>query len=389
MNANEFLLIVGYKSIAHHYGLPAFSTFKYACKHATLKKTAINSDKDNMIMHGYTICKMDKNCLMVNHKRGGYLVIDGKKLMGDIKALGSSIDTTGKAYELPCKVWSSVDTGYEETKVVCWSDIVVGLFSDGHLGFVKDDSLLMDTHSLKDVTTPLKHVLDQTSALCMFGRGAKVWKDYLIFTEREHFTLVAVNLRSVIKEKKLEQVEHSTDIFAFDIHKSGELISVSKEGLVTRLDLNKLKHQKFENQPLKVQLTEKNAEFQAVGLSDQTTLLASTIKPGSGPFLQKLYMLNKKTCKLINEIDLDILNIGHAFIHSILFVTKKRVEFAVACNFLNLVHLVAIRGKTMQLVAPSFQIASEFMNSYEVFENAVFFMQQGSDAKFCKLDIIL
>ena len=164
---------------------------------------------------------------------------------------------------------------------------------------------------------------------------------------------------------------------------------MSGTGLATLLQLNKLNTDKFENMKRTCQITMTDGEMcEAVGVSDRTILIGSrvvrTLELNS---THRLTVMSNKTFKPVGHLDIPDVNYEYVFIHSIKFVTKRNIEFAVICTFNLICHLVAIRHHRLELVQPNFVVSRTFINSYCQFDNAIILTGQESNELFIKLDV--
>ena len=201
--------------------------------------------------------------------------------------------------------------------------------------------------------------------------------------------IVSIDLAKTLETRQVASTIHSVDCLAFDLHKSGLLVCVSGTSLATLLNMNKLNTDKFKSTKRTCQIVMIDDEMcEAVGVSKHTILLGSRIVGNSQDiFTHRLTMMSKKTFESVGHLDIPDVNHYYVFIHSIKFITKRNIEFAVICTFNFICHLVAIRHHRLELVQPNFIVCEGFINSYCKFDNSILLTSQGSSQLFIKLDV--
>ena len=387
-NPNEFILIAAYKQLAHTKHIASLSSFAAACKKARLHKTLIDGDFSvELTSASTTACLMASGQLLMDVTRSTVAVVDSKMLMAALKARESRGDVNDGKIDIESQMWNNLEYSGTSHLMVAWRDMLVHLFIGCHMAFVKAGQVVFDTGR---ANTPGEYqaMLNETSSLSMFGRGAVVWKDYLFYASKDGNKLISVNLEQILDEKQFNQTEHSIDCYALGLNNS-QLVCVSSSGNATLINLQKQKIQKLDQIAIKTSICgEKNDEYQAVGVSDTTIIVGCSFKGTATANTQRLTMLSNKSFKVLSSLVIIPVELNNLFIHSILFITKKRHEFAIVLNFYSHAHLVAVRGKKIQNVASNVIICSDFLNSACKCMESILVTGQELNRRFFKLDVV-
>ena len=271
--------------------------------------------------------------------------------------------------------------------MVAWRDMLVHLFYGYHMTIVRAGKVLLDT-GVSGNAGYYYSILDETSCLTMYGRGAHVWRGYLFYASKEKYKMISVNLAQVLDEKKLNQTEYPIDCLALDIHKS-HLVCVSERGKTNFINLKKQKIDTLDQIAVKMSLSlEDNEVYQAVGISDNSILLGSRFWINMDQ-IQRLTLMSGVTLKTISSIDITPNEADdNPFIHLILYITRRRQEFAVVCNCYRYAHLVAVRRQRMQVVACNVLMNNDFLNSTCKCGKLILVTSQTMNKRFFKLDVL-
>ena len=81
--------------------------------------------------------------------------------------------------------------------------------------------------------------------IIFYGKGVKVWKDYLLYSSKDEFRLISIDLSATLETRNLIQTEHQIESFAFDLNKSGTIVCVNGKGQVKISNLKWLGCKKF------------------------------------------------------------------------------------------------------------------------------------------------
>ena len=389
-NINEFTLIGAYRSIRQVSKQASMSMFRSACKKARLCKTAITADLDIDLSSGQTISVINKHEITVDLKNGEFLSIDGKKMTADMKSLIGKISDSEYLFKIDSMAKLSMPNSGGANLILGWSELMVYFISSARLQFVKDNMKILDA-SVLDSEKQQIHLfdLDGRSHLSLFGRSCNSWKNYLLYVSLDSQKLVSVDLAKTLETNQITSTVHGVECFGFDLHKSGLLVCVSGTGIATLLNLNKLNTEKFDNTKSMCQIVMTDGEMcEAVGVSDRTILIGSRIVRNSEHIsTHRLTMMSKKTFEPVSHLDIPDVNYDYVLIHSIKFITKRKIEFAVICTFNYICHLVAIRYHRLEIVQSNFLVCKGFINSYCQFDNAIILTSQDSNQLFIKLDV--
>ena len=169
--------------------------------------------------------------------------------------------------------------------------------------------------------------------------------------------MCSIDLKSTIESKKIVQVRHTIDYMAFDINRSGMTATVTVDG----------------------------EACQAVGVSDKIILLGSTFRLAVGPQIQKITMMRRSGHRRLSNIKISR---QQAYIHSIIFVERRGVQFAVVVNFIVDYHLLAVRHDSLQVVQQGVAVCSAYVNAYCVYGEAVIVVGQNTMQKVAKLGVV-
>ena len=127
--------------------------------------------------------------------------------------------------------------------------------------------------------------------------------------------------------------------------------------------------------------------FEPVGVSDRTILLGSRILNPHNNSKYRLKTMSKVTFKPVGHIDIPAEHYQYAVIHSIIFITKRKVEFAVVCTYYALCHLAAIRYHRLELVQSNYILDHAFMSSFCQFDDSIMVTIRDADQLFTQLDV--
>ena len=348
--------------------------FKAACKKAPLCKTSIFADI-NIIGKNHSISLIDKRKLIIDIQSIGVQLMDGNKLMADVNRRESQ--TCDGEYRLNADGISatSMHTCGGTDMMLPWRGMIMNLINNGPLQFVKDDIVLLKKNIFDAEGQPVDRLLmDERVSLCLFGKAGSIWKDTLFFVSDITYKLFSVDLAKTLQSREVVSTEHAVNCNAFDFNKRGDLVCVTDNGHATLLNHKILNTDNFDKNSTTAQIVMNDDEmFEAVGVSDRTILLGSRILNPHNNSKYRLTTMSKVTVTLkpVGHIDIPAEHYQYAFIHSIIFITKHKVEFAVVCTYYALCHLSAIRYHRLELVQSNYILDHAFMRSFCQYDDSI------------------
>ena len=387
-NPNEFILISAYKPTAQHSKAASILVFRFACNNAKLRKTVVNSSLDSKLSENSSIAVMrqdGRDSLVLIPNETSLAIVDCKKLMKDLNCLDKKVDRTDIDYKIDHQIWEQLKVTNSTFLMVIWKDIVIGILENGYLAFVKDGKVISESKETPEGSCPIKP-LRFANKLCMYGRCAYVWRDTLFYVSEGLNQLCSTDLKATIESKKTVQVIHSIVCIALDIDRSGMAATVTADGHVTAIDLSRGSLSRISDAAIRSKLpVAVNEVYQAVGISDNTILLGSAIRSKEGPEIQKFTLMRRSGHRQPSSVEIS----SHGtFIHSIVFVGRRGVQFAVVVNFRVDCHLLAVRHDRLQVVQQGVAVSGNYVNACCVYGEAVFVVGHDKLQRLVKLDVV-
>ena len=387
-NPNEFILIAAYKPITHHLNIASLAVFKSACIKARLRMTVVNSILDSKLAFNTSISVMRQDghdSFVLIPGSSSLAIVDCQKLMKDLSSLDGKIDRTAVDYKIDHQIWEGLRMTNNSFLVVIWKDTVVRIMDNGYLVFVKEGKMMIEAKVTPDGSCPFKP-LRILNGLCMYGRGAYVWRDTLFFVSDGLNQLCSTDLKATIKSKKIVQVRHSIDCTAFDINRAGMTATITADGHVSFVDLSRSSVSRIADAAVRSRLSLADGEAcQAVGVSDKIILFGSGFRLSEGPQIQKITMMRQSGHRRPSSIEISR---HQAYIHSIMFVERRGVQFAVVVNFSDDCHLLAFRHDRLQVVQQGVAVSDSYVNACCVYGESLFVVGQNTVQKVAKLGLV-
>ena len=326
-----------------------------------------------------------RDSLVLIPNESSLAIVDCKKLINDLNGLDEKVDRTDIDYKIDHQMWEKLEVTNCTFLMVIWKDTVIRILDNGYLAFVKDGKVISEGKETPEGSCPIKP-LRVANNLCMYGRGAYVWRDTLFYVSEELYQLCSIDLKATIESKKTVQVIHSIDCIALDIDRSGMAATVTADGYVTAIDLSRVSLSRIGYAAIRSKLSVAvNEVYQAVGISDNIILLGSAFPSEEGPEIQKFTLMRRSGHRQPSSVEIS----SHGTcIHSIVFVGRRGVQFAVVVNFRVDCHLLAVRHDRLQVVQQGVAVSSNYMNACCVYGDAVFVVGHDSLQRLAKLDVV-
>ena len=385
-NPNEFILIAAYRKVHHATKTASLSVFKAACKKARLSKTVIDTTNYKVIKNRSCLFKLSDTKLLIHVEAGNYLMlIDAKKLLKDLSRQPSSATTTTTA---------SVDLVYTSMTVPegiylasPYRDSIACKHYDDELSFIDGHTVTLTTKSPAATA-----MMPETAMYSLKARGIAVWGDHMQYASKDDKALVVVDLISTVNSGVIcERVYASVVCFGFDVDSDGILVGVSESGVVSKVDLKMIKHDKLESSLQTNDISDiEHEDYQAVAHLRKSVLIASFSNDHQNSHsVLSMTMVDTRSLVVLNKIEVSRLVLDDYMVLSILAIKIKLVDFAIVVGYLGHVTLLAIRKSRIEVIEPKYTISNRCIDSCCVYGKIILLTCQEENEKFIKLSICI
>ena len=350
--------------------------------------TVVSSILDSKLAQNTSIsvmCQDGHDSFVLIPDRSSLAIVDCQKLMKHLSSIDGKIDRTAVDYKIDHQIWKGLIVTNNSFFVMIWTETVVRILDNGYWVFVKEGKVNIEVKDTPDGSCPFTP-LRIFNGLCMYGRGAYIWRDTLFIVSDGLKQLCSTDLNATIQTKKIVQVRHSIDCIAFNINRAGMTATVTADGNVSVVDLSRSSVSRIADEAVRSRLSLADGEAcQAVGVSDKIILFGSGFRLSEGPQIQKITMMRQSGHRRPSSVEISR---HQAYIHSIMFVERRCVQFAVVVNFSVDCHLLAVRHDSLQVVQQGVVVSNSYVNACCVYGESLFVVGQNSVQKVAKLDVV-
>ena len=332
--------------------------------------------------------KLSDTKLLIHVEAGNHLMlIDAKKLLKDLSRQPSSATTTTIA--LVDLVHTGM-TGPEGIYLASpYRDSIACKHYDNELSFIDGHTITLTTKSPTATA-----MMTETAMYSLNARGIAVWGDHMLYVSKDDKALVVVDLISTVNSGIIcERVYASVVCFGFDVDSDGILVGVSESGVVSKVDLKMIKHDKLESSLQTNDISDiEHGDYQAVAYLRKSVLIASFSNDHQNSHsvsVLSMTMVDTRSLVVLNKIEASRLVLDDYMVLSILAIKIKLVDFAIVVGYLGHVTLLAIRKSRIEVIEANYTISDRCIDSCCVYGEIILLTYQEENEKIIKLSICI